>query len=116
MLLTLDEIKRQLQLEEQDTLEDEQLTVFGIAAEHALQNRTNRQFFLTANDVPPGCVWWLALDENTDVKLAMLLLVGHFYANREATTDEALRKIPLGVDMLIGHHVVLYPEYPPDTK
>ncbi|MGV0820812.1 head-tail connector protein [Martelella sp. AMO21009] len=34
--------------------------------------------------------------------LAVLLLVGHFYANREATTDEALRRIPFGVDRLIA--------------
>lgn len=35
------------------------------------------------------------------IKSAIRLLVGHFYANREATTDYRLREIPIGVDALL---------------
>ncbi|WP_319519906.1 head-tail connector protein [uncultured Martelella sp.] len=34
--------------------------------------------------------------------LAVLLLVGHFYTNREASSAEALRRTPFGVDRLIA--------------
>ncbi|MEP4260261.1 MAG: head-tail connector protein [Rhizobiaceae bacterium] len=33
---------------------------------------------------------------------AVLLLVGHFYVNTAATTDEQLRFTPIGVDRLIA--------------
>lgn len=46
----------------------------------------------TADDVP------------ADIRHALLLLVGHLYANREATREKALAEIPLGVDALIGRH------------
>lgn len=36
------------------------------------------------------------------IKLAMLLLVSHFYAHREATTEATLTNIPLGVDALLA--------------
>jgi uncharacterized phiE125 gp8 family phage protein len=35
------------------------------------------------------------------IKLAILLLVSHWYAHREATTEATLTNIPLGVDALI---------------
>ncbi|MDE1161923.1 MAG: head-tail connector protein [Acidobacteriaceae bacterium] len=40
----------------------------------------------------------------TDIKLAILLLVSHFYAHREATTEASLTNIPLGVDSLLAPH------------
>ena len=36
------------------------------------------------------------------LKAAVLLLVGHLYRNREATTAEALAALPMGVDALIA--------------
>lgn len=45
---------------------------------------------MTANPLPPALCH------------AVLLLVGHFYQNREATNDEQLRFTPLGVDRLIA--------------
>lgn len=38
------------------------------------------------------------------IKSAIYLLVGHYYANREATTDYRLREIPLGVDALLEQY------------
>ena len=44
------------------------------------------------------------------IRAAVLLVVGHLYANREASTEVALTHIPLGVESLLrqrhaGHHL-----------
>lgn len=39
------------------------------------------------------------------IQIAILLLVGHFYANREATSDKVLTTIPLAVDSLLAGYV-----------
>lgn len=36
-----------------------------------------------------------------DLKHAILLLIGHFYANREAATDKPVVEVPLAVDALL---------------
>jgi uncharacterized phiE125 gp8 family phage protein len=38
----------------------------------------------------------------SSIKMAILLLVGHLYENREASTQLALKMIPLGVDALLN--------------
>jgi hypothetical protein len=43
------------------------------------------------------------------VKHAALLLIGHFYNNREAVGTEKLRALPMAVDMLIAPHRDLIP-------
>lgn len=40
------------------------------------------------------------------IKAAMLLVLGHLYANREASTADALTTIPLGVAALLNQHRV----------
>ena len=41
-----------------------------------------------------------------DVKIAMLLLMGHFFMNREAVTTNAVHELPLGVRALLWPHRV----------
>ena len=40
------------------------------------------------------------------IRAAVLLVVGHLYANREASTEVALTHIPLGVESLLRPHRV----------
>ena len=40
------------------------------------------------------------------IRAALLLVLGHLYANREASTDAALATIPLGVESLLRPHRV----------
>jgi uncharacterized phage protein (predicted DNA packaging) len=47
---------------------------------------------MDANPVPPS------------VELAQLLLIGHFYGNREATGETTTAAIDFGVDRLIAPH------------
>ena len=42
------------------------------------------------------------------IKQAILLLVGHFYNNREATSGDRLTTIPLGVDALLSPYKFLW--------
>lgn len=50
--------------------------------------------FGAAADVPDG------------IKHALLMLVAHWYANREAVTNENLKDVPMAVDALIGNERV----------
>lgn len=45
-------------------------------------------------------------DVPDDLKWALFLLTGHFYENREATTDLKLIETPMGVDSLLARHKV----------
>ncbi|HAS6480589.1 head-tail connector protein [Vibrio splendidus] len=114
MLLTLDEIKHQCRLDNDFTDEDSQLTLYAKAAQRNIENTIGRKLYATANDVPEGVPWFATLDEGEDIKLALLLLVSHYYANREATTTESLRQIPLGVRELLAPWRVIYPEISPE--
>ena len=41
-------------------------------------------------------------DVPTNIRHALLLMVAHWYENRSATSEAALRDIPMGVDMMIN--------------
>lgn len=43
-----------------------------------------------------------------DIKLAMLLMVAHYYENREATSPVQLNDIPMGVNALLAPYRVAY--------
>ena len=47
-----------------------------------------------------------AADVPASLKHALLLLVSHWYQNREASIEAALKEIPLGFDMLLNAHRV----------
>jgi len=48
---------------------------------------------------------WDADTVPTSIKQAMLLLIGHWYANREAVTETKLTTLPLAVDCLLARWV-----------
>jgi uncharacterized phiE125 gp8 family phage protein len=41
-----------------------------------------------------------------EIRLAMLLMIAHWGANREASVGYSLNEIPMGVDILLEHHKV----------
>ncbi len=55
-----------------------------------------------AVQVTAVCGFGAAGDVPAPLRAAILLLVGHLYANREATIAAALAKLPIGVDALIA--------------
>lgn len=74
------------------------LTAYARAAWRLIENRTGRALFAVLPEIAPENA--LLLDD--DVRLAMLLLVAHWYSNREAISEGAPVPIPLAFDALIG--------------
>lgn len=99
-LVTLEEIKQQLYLDDTDTSEDDYLLMLASASIAHIQNYTNRKIFQTKESVPDGVdnslVW------SDDIKIACMLLIGHLYANRENSADKAIHSIPFGFHAFVS--------------
>ena len=90
MLLKMEEIKLQLRLDDDFSDEDELLELLGKAAQSRTENFLNRKLYATADDRPAD-----------DVKLALLLLVSHFYENRSTVTDVEKMELPMSFNWLV---------------
>jgi len=101
LMLDLSLIKVHLRLDDDHAGEDTLLQAYGHAAWKLAQNKTGR-LFIEATELPEGAAEnALVLDD--DVRLAMLLLVAHWYEHREAVSDAAgMKALPLAVDALLG--------------
>lgn len=100
-MLELDMMKQQVRLEPDFTDDDALLQRYANAATRYVENHTGRKLFITDSDAAAsGDTDALVL--NDDIKTAMMLLVGHWYASREAVTAGATSELPLGVDALIS--------------
>ncbi|MDF4554911.1 head-tail connector protein [Vibrio parahaemolyticus] len=106
MLLSLEEIKKQCKVDEDDTSQDDELNAYGLAASARLETELQRHVYKTRAEVPEGDLDAIALDEQRhggeDLKLAVKLLVAHFYRNREQTSELTLKEIPEGFHALTG--------------
>ncbi|CAK3510446.1 Sb8 [Vibrio crassostreae] len=89
MLLSLEEIKKQCKVDEDDTSQDDELNAYGLAASARLETELQRHVYATRAEVPESVLDAIALDEQRhggeDLKLAIKLLVAHYYRNREQT-------------------------------
>ena len=83
--LTTDQIKQQCRLDLNDSTEDEYLAMIGEASELAVESHLNRKLYTDA--VPDDDSNGLVI--NNSVRMAMLLMVGQLYENREATISGA---------------------------
>ncbi len=96
--LTLQEIKKQLRIEDNFTLEDTQLTMYGESAEDTVLNvcsRTYEDFIEEYGAIP------------ADIIQASLLLVGASYHQREAVSMNQLYVIPYAFDTLVKPYMRL---------
>ncbi|CDZ82753.1 head-tail connector protein [Citrobacter koseri] len=97
MLLKMEEIKLQLRLDEDFTDEDSLLELLGNAVQSRTENFLNRKLYATEpTDDPDGLVM------SDDVKLALLMLVTHFYENRSAVTEVEKLELPMSFKWLVG--------------
>ncbi|HCR1107419.1 TPA: phage gp6-like head-tail connector protein [Klebsiella aerogenes] len=95
MIPSLDEIKAQCRLD--DTGEDSLLTMYAEAARERAENYLNRRLY--DKEVPEE-------DENglvitPAIKLALLLIIGHWYENREGSLIGGMSEIPFGFTGLL---------------
>lgn len=101
--LTLDIIKKHLNIDVDFTDDDNLLEVYGNAAEQAIARH------LDVADIHDLC-------ENGElaepVKVGMLLMCGNLYANRESIAPVTMVKVPETIDMLLKTYI----DYSPLTK
>jgi len=100
-LLGLDQIKAQLNLEPEDTSEDNYLRLLGDAAARACELRTGR--YIDPSDQPLGSL--AAPFTETDLTMlrhAALIMVAEWYLNRENTgAVSGIAELPLAVTWLL---------------
>ena len=93
--LTLTQLKAQCKVEHDD--ENEHLEFLGTTAEQAVQKHLNRNLY--AENVPAEDDTGLLVSKTH--QMAMLLMVGQLYENREATTELSLKEVPLAYHYLL---------------
>ena len=98
-LLSLAAVKNQLRLDAADVSEDDYLTTLALVVSESVSNEINRKLYATQAELDADVTALTAPDGSMVVteglRHAMLLLVGHYYNNRETTTTENIRQMPL---------------------
>jgi hypothetical protein len=100
MLVTLQELKRQLKLEDDFTEEDELLNLLGGVVQTRTETFLNRKLYAATEAVPEADPDGLKLPD--DVKLGMLMLATHFYENRSSVSEVDQLEMPLSYKWLVG--------------
>lgn len=100
--LTLDLIKKHLNIDIDFTDDDNLLEVYGEAAEKAIERHIDCEIHDLCEDgeLPKPII------------ISMLLLCGNLYANRESIAPVTMVKIPDTIDMMLKTYV----DYTPLTK
>lgn len=100
-VIALDIVKNHCRVEADFTLDDSLFQIYIGAAKRYVETWTRRTLYLLNTD--PG----FETDENRllvddDIRAAILLLIGLWYANRESVViGETAVKLPLAVDSLL---------------
>src|SRR5690554_3005952 len=106
-MLELDIIRQQCRLEPDDTDEDALLETYATAAQRMVENRTGRMLYATEGEIPKDAETGEPTDEHAlvlddDLTTAMLLLISHWFENREAVVIGTITsELPMAVDALI---------------
>lgn len=102
--LELSVVRGHCRIDDDFTDDDNLLVIFTGAAARYVQTWTRRTLYKTSDE--PGFdddVDRLLL--NDDIRTAMLLLIGHWYANREAVNiGNITSEVPLAVEALLQPH------------
>ena len=106
-MLELDIIKQHVRLELDDFEQDALLETYATAAQRYVENQTGRTLYATQAEIPtdpdtgkPTDQHALVLDD--DITTAMLLMIGHWFENRESVVvGTTTSELPMAVDALI---------------
>lgn len=99
MLLSTEEIRTWLRLDE-DADEASLLQLLGSAAQKRTETYLNRKLYAPDETLPESDPDGLVMTD--EVKLAMLLLVAHFYENRVSVSEVEKMALPMGFNWLVG--------------
>ncbi len=105
-MLELDIIKPHCRVELDFIDDDTLLDTYANAARRLIENQTGRTLYATAVEIPKDGEGNITVEHalllDDDITTAMLLLIGHWYENREAVTvGVTSQSMPLAVDTLI---------------
>lgn len=101
--LTMKQIKLQLRVDEDFTDEDEILELYGTAAENAAIKTLNRNLY--PDTVPEtDCDGMVIV---SDITLAMLMTVSHWYKNRAPVTPFEQSEIPMTYRFLLNPYRII---------
>ncbi|WP_457948204.1 head-tail connector protein [Enterobacter mori] len=101
MLLSPEEIKAQLRLDEDYTDEDNFLELLGRAVQARTENYLNRRLYgADGGGVPEEDPEGLILSD--DIRMGMLLLLTHLYENRSTVTEVEKVELPMSFNWLVG--------------
>jgi len=115
-MLDLSIIKPHVRLELANTEEDVLLETYATAAQRLVENQTARTLYATAGEIPTDSKTGEPTDDSAlvlddDLTTAMLLLIGHWFENREAVViGSTPSELPLAVEALIApyRHYQIY--------
>jgi len=94
---SIEQIREQCRLDADDSSEDNYLASLAKAAKKKAENFINRKLYV--DEVSLGDPDGLLITE--DVNLALLLVIAHWYENREDSSDASKISIPLGFTALL---------------
>lgn len=100
-MIEISAVREHCRIDEDDNSEDSLLSIYSGAAKKYVERWTRRKLYQANTD--PG----FDSDENRmllddDIRMAMLLLIGHWYANREAVSiGETASEVPMAVSALL---------------
>ncbi|MDI5890608.1 head-tail connector protein [Halomonas rhizosphaerae] len=115
-MLDLSIIKPHVRLELDETDEDVLLETYATAAQRLVENRTGRTLYATDGEIPTDSETGEPTDDSAlvlddDLTTAMLLLIGHWFENREAVViGSSPAELPMAVEALISpyRHYQIY--------
>jgi uncharacterized phage protein (predicted DNA packaging) len=92
--VTLDQVKDHLRLGRSVATQDDFLRLLIPAARRAVENDIGKSL---ATFTPEALV-----DDMRVIQQAMLLIIGHWYWNRETASEKSLKEVPNAVGWLLG--------------
>ncbi len=100
-MLDVEIIKQHCRIDLDESDEDTLLETYATAAQRLIENKTGRRIYATANEANAAeDERALLLDD--DLSTAMLLIIGNWYANREAVVVGTITsELPMAVNALI---------------
>ncbi|MDQ2139582.1 head-tail connector protein [Alcaligenaceae bacterium B3P038] len=102
-LVEMAQVKAHLRVDED--YPDDQLAIYVGAAEEQAQEFLNRRVYATAEMLAAAVLANIAGSDpmvvNDSIRAAILLILGHLHANREAVTSHQTYELPMGSRSLL---------------
>ncbi|WP_412497287.1 head-tail connector protein [Vibrio fluvialis] len=102
-MIDLPKVKGQCNIDSDITDQDSLLTLYLAAAKRSVEKYLNRPVYWVESDMPKdeSQIPDNAFLATEDTELAVLMLIAHWFANREAVTESSIKPLPLGVSFLL---------------